>query len=181
MERETCARVSLHLLGYGQKKPAHFLFSFRMADQKRYNAHGFSALSGMLEHATVLQDGLGVAGSSGVEAKEPPSEVRALLTDIQTKLMRVMELLGGGHNMFGTHSQTPARQPVRFNARNSASLQMGEAIDGVYDGQGNMVSDDGTRYKVPPAYAAKLGLQEGDLLQVMNGPNGMRKFKRIWN
>ncbi len=41
------------------------------------------------------------------------------------------------------------------------------------------IDDDGTLYRVPPAYAMKAGLREGDLMQVSNGSHGFNKFKKM--
>lgn len=51
-------------------------------------------------------------------------------------------------------------------------------IEGVFDGEG-MVGDDGKTYLVPPNYASKSKLVEGDLLKLTIGPRGNFIFKQI--
>lgn len=141
-----------------------------MDDKKRYNVHGFTALSGLLEHAAVLEELSGAAVPPTESRSDASSEVQALLMDVQSKLSRVMEMLGG--------SIQPQRAQNRaYQASRNTSDE--EAVDGVYDGRGSMVTDDGTRHRIPPAYATKAFLQEGDLMQFTIGDGGMKKFKKM--
>lgn len=140
-----------------------------MEGPKRYKTDGFSALSGLLEHSAVLQDN-GALDMPHGSVGSSPNEVHALLEDIHAKLGRVMELLGAG---------MPQYRPAQKHSYAPVDTNGGHPVDGVYDGQGNMVSDDGTLYRVPPAYAIKAGLREGDLMQVSNGSHGFNKFKKM--
>jgi hypothetical protein len=51
------------------------------------------------------------------------------------------------------------------------------AIDGVFDGE-NMVGEDGRQYTVPPNYASKSKLVEGDLLRLTIDHSGRFIFKQ---
>lgn len=51
-------------------------------------------------------------------------------------------------------------------------------IEGVFDGEG-MVGDDGKTYLVPPNYASKSKLVEGDMLKLTIGPRGNFIYKQI--
>jgi len=51
-------------------------------------------------------------------------------------------------------------------------------IEGVFDGQ-NMVGPDGKQYSVPPNYASKSKLVEGDILKLTIAPNGSFIYKQI--
>lgn len=53
----------------------------------------------------------------------------------------------------------------------------GRVIDGVFDGQ-NMVGEDGRQYMVPPNYASKSKLVEGDLLRLNISDTGRFIFKQ---
>ena len=58
-------------------------------------------------------------------------------------------------------------------------LEVGERIvEGVFDGQ-NMQADDGSPYPVPPNYASKSKLVEGDILKLTIGADGSFKYKQI--
>lgn len=56
--------------------------------------------------------------------------------------------------------------------------QEGKMLEGVFDGQ-NMVGSDGRQYLVPPNYASKSKLVEGDILKLTIAPNGTFLFKQI--
>lgn len=51
-------------------------------------------------------------------------------------------------------------------------------VEGVFDGD-SMVGDDGKSYAVPPNYASKSKLVEGDLLKLTIGPRGNFIYKQI--
>lgn len=54
----------------------------------------------------------------------------------------------------------------------------GKILEGVFDGQ-NMVGSDGRQYIVPPNYASKSKLVEGDILKLTIQPNGSFVYKQI--
>lgn len=56
--------------------------------------------------------------------------------------------------------------------------QDGKIMEGVFDGQ-HMVGSDGRQYLVPPNYASKSKLVEGDILKLTIAPNGTFLFKQI--
>lgn len=61
----------------------------------------------------------------------------------------------------------------------SESVAAGERIvEGVFDGQ-NMQGNDGEEYPVPPNYASKSKLVEGDILKLTIGADGSFTYKQI--
>ncbi len=54
----------------------------------------------------------------------------------------------------------------------------GRVVEGVFDGE-HMVGSDGKTYAVPPNYASKSKLVEGDMLKVTITPRGSFIFKQI--
>jgi hypothetical protein len=54
----------------------------------------------------------------------------------------------------------------------------GKIVEGVFDGQ-HMIGADGKQYLVPPNYASKSKLVEGDILKLTIAPNGTFLFKQI--
>ena len=56
--------------------------------------------------------------------------------------------------------------------------QEGKILEGVFDGQ-HMIGSDGKQYLVPPNYASKSKLVEGDILKLTIAPNGAFLFKQI--
>lgn len=55
---------------------------------------------------------------------------------------------------------------------------VGTIIEGVFDGRG-MVGPDGKEYPIPPNYASKSKLVEGDMLKLTVTPTGAFVFKQI--
>lgn len=65
------------------------------------------------------------------------------------------------------------------NASQVGFEQAGErVIEGVFDGQ-NMQGNDGEEYPVPPNYASKSKLVEGDVLKLTVGVDGSFVYKQI--
>ncbi len=54
----------------------------------------------------------------------------------------------------------------------------GKIVEGVFDGR-NMIGSDGRQYIVPPNYASKSKLVEGDILKLTIQTNGTFLFKQI--
>jgi len=59
-----------------------------------------------------------------------------------------------------------------------APLSDGRVVEGVFDGQ-QMIGSDGRQYIVPPNYASKSKLVEGDILKLTIQGNGSFLFKQI--
>lgn len=60
----------------------------------------------------------------------------------------------------------------------SKSPDGGSVVEGVFDGQ-QMIGEDGKTYAVPPNYASKSKLVEGDMLKLTITPHGAYVFKQI--
>lgn len=65
-----------------------------------------------------------------------------------------------------------------FDQDNEQPPQGEQVIEGVFDGQ-NMQGNDGQEYPVPPNYASKSKLVEGDILKLTIGPDGSFVYKQI--
>ncbi len=81
------------------------------------------------------------------------------------------------------------RQALQESSENGGSLResaneeiepmAGErVIEGVFDGQ-NMQGNDGEEYPVPPNYASKSKLVEGDIMKLTIGADGSFTYKQI--
>lgn len=57
-------------------------------------------------------------------------------------------------------------------------INEGKILEGVFDGQ-NMIGSDGKLYMVPPNYASKSKLVEGDIMKLSIQPNGSFMYKQI--
>lgn len=67
---------------------------------------------------------------------------------------------------------------VRTIAEPSAAASGERVIEGVFDGQ-NMQGNDGEEYPVPPNYASKSKLVEGDILKLTIGTDGSFTYKQV--
>lgn len=67
---------------------------------------------------------------------------------------------------------------IREKARNLEEIEKDKVIKGVFDGE-NMIGSDGTSYPVPPNYASKSKLIEGDTLKLTIDTAGTFIFKQI--
>lgn len=64
------------------------------------------------------------------------------------------------------------------SAFDGQSQELGRVLTGVFDGQ-NMIGDDGKEYTVPPNYASKSKLLEGDTLKLIIEREGRFIYKQI--
>jgi hypothetical protein len=76
-----------------------------------------------------------------------------------------------------TQTAAMAAAPARFE-EDATRAEDGRVLEGIFDGQ-NMVGSDGKSYPVPPNYASKSKLVEGDLLKLTITPRGTFIYKQI--
>lgn len=98
------------------------------------------------------------------------SVIWQIVENVREELSRIEQLLGGADfSKVQTGSAGAMPRPEGGGAR---------VIEGVFDGQ-NMVGSDGKPYHVPPNYASKSKLVEGDLLKLSISGNGSFVYKQI--
>lgn len=120
------------------------------------------------------------------EESTPPSstnELRVLLERIAADSTRALSLLNGKR----APSPLPQQSPVSprqdpLSIINTSLPQpvetVGTVIEGVFDGTG-MIGNDGKHYSMPPNYASKSKLVEGDTLKLTISPEGSFIYKQI--
>lgn len=119
--------------------------------------------------------------TSLVEANKTRICVRALKA-IEQDIVNVIRLLESGAE--GASEAALAAMPDTSRHRDEETVPSisravdGRVIEGVFDGQ-NMVGSDGKIYTVPPNYASKSKLVEGDLLKLTITPKGSFIYKQI--
>jgi hypothetical protein len=74
-----------------------------------------------------------------------------------------------GHFMQPRRSMHPAMNPY---------LAEDQGFEGIFDGE-RMISSDGKTYPVPPNYASKSKLVEGDPLKLFIAPDGRNVYKQL--
>ncbi len=98
--------------------------------------------------------------------------VRNVLRDMKRQIENTLALL----ELETTEELTAARHGLPVATHDAATGQ--RVIEGVFDGA-NMVGADGEKYHVPPNYASKSKLVEGDMLKLTISSTGAFIFKQI--
>ena len=101
--------------------------------------------------------------------------LKKILSSMQNQLTAALSLLDVDTKMVENMDEFVKSQPGSENAIESAGFKV---VEGVFDGE-NMVGSDGRKYNVPPNYASKSKLIEGDLMKLTIKPNGAFLFKQI--
>lgn len=96
--------------------------------------------------------------------------ITAQIFEIKNKLDGLLTLLHGG-----TGKRSKSSNVVTAAQSDAAD---GQIIEGVFNGE-QMVGPDGKTYAVPPNYASKSKLVEGDIMKLTISPTGSFIYKQI--
>jgi hypothetical protein len=115
------------------------------------------------------------------ESKEPEG-MNALDTKVGLALRVVRQLKDQIDNLERLLESRAEPADLEFMAKSAPPVDSYESfdsksIDGVFDGV-HMIGEDGRKYLVPPNYASKSKLVEGDLLRLSITDNGRFLFKQ---
>lgn len=129
------------------------------------------------------------AVSQEVGAEQNDEQI--ILNAVETKLTLARKMIANLKNEIGNLERLLAtdaepadiEQFVRSESVESGEDLMhpvneGKIVEGVFDGQ-NMIGSDGKTYIVPPNYASKSKLVEGDIMKLTIQPNGSFLYKQI--
>ena len=116
--------------------------------------------------------------------KDPEADARLELA--RTVLRQAQEAIGNALRLIeGTLSREEGKAVTsrlitakQESERVLDDISGSRIIEGVFDGQG-MVGSDGNAYAVPPNYASKSRLVEGDMLKLTIAADGSFRFKQI--
>ena len=97
--------------------------------------------------------------------------IQQRLDEAERNLQYIRQALVESEENAGDFSSGPADEEVE-------TLAGERVIEGVFDGQ-NMQGNDGEEYPVPPNYASKSKLVEGDILKLTIGADGSFTYKQI--
>ena len=121
--------------------------------------------------------------TDNTEAPEPATGVdtrfalaRQMIASLKDELANLERLLAGDADSADLEelvSRTRSGDHELIGPANE-----GKILEGVFDGQ-QMIGSDGKQYSVPPNYASKSKLVEGDILKLTIAPNGTFLFKQI--
>lgn len=98
---------------------------------------------------------------------ERTHELRVILLEIQKRIGMALEILSDRTKSY--------LSPPEANVSKDVS---GRVIEGVFDGQ-HMIGQDGKEYLIPPNYASKSKLVEGDILKLIIADSGAFIYKQI--
>lgn len=104
-----------------------------------------------------------------------------VLRSVEQQVHNAIALLEGGESpqsairILGAVMPAPA---ATFDLPNLVESSDGRIVEGVFDGQA-MIGSDGKSYSVPPNYASKSKLVEGDMLKLTITPKGSFIYKQI--
>lgn len=113
-------------------------------------------------------------GAEGLEHRL--SIARKLLAQMKQEIQSIEMLLAEDADVGDIDSLVVKKEIQDGEYISPASQQ--RIVEGVFDGQ-NMVGSDGKQYFVPPNYASKSKLVEGDMLKLTIQPDGTFLFKQI--
>ena len=106
--------------------------------------------------------------------KEDLEDIKNRLSLLENSISDIKNLLGGG----GENSEDSQVFASPKYSSKSASLDDGRIVKGFFDGE-KMRGEDGQEYEVPPNYASKSKLVEGDVLKLTIAADGTFIFKQI--
>jgi len=120
--------------------------------------------------------------------------LRHTLEDVQRGISKALELISeemGGTTMAAgelAHLTAVLQQsasgvvspaaPLRSKPMQDEAAEGGRVVEGIFDGQ-NMIGADGKQYSVPPNYASKSKLVEGDIMKLTITSQGSFIYKQI--
>lgn len=103
--------------------------------------------------------------------------IKRVLQDAVKSINEAIGLLEG-FLQEGSPKEGVKLQKFKEEAKKLSIIEPGKIIEGVFDGL-KMVGPDGKTYPVPPNYASKSKLVEGDILKLTIQPDGSFIFKQI--
>lgn len=119
-----------------------------------------------------------------------PEESNATITGIEAKLAlaakiiaKLREDLANVERLLASSADPVDVESLMQKTRSGntdlyAPMNDGKVVEGVFDGE-HMIGSDGKPYVVPPNYASKSKLVEGDILKLTIQSNGTFQYKQI--
>ena len=118
-------------------------------------------------------DEAGEPSATALTADERVRLAARMLRHVQEAVGSALTLLEGGDTR-ATHAHLAALVTTKREGEDA----YGRVTEGVFDGA-SMVGNDGQAYPVPPNYASKSKLVEGDVLKLSIRPDGAFVFKQV--
>ncbi len=123
---------------------------------------------------SVSEDADSVIGPGAPQVDAKMMLMKRLVRQIRDQLDALDQLLDGVSAPEGSEAVWSDDSDVAREVRQALQDRM---VDGVFDGE-QMIGEDGKKYLVPPNYASKSKLVEGDLLRLNIHPGGRFIYKQ---
>jgi hypothetical protein len=104
--------------------------------------------------------------------------LRQMLLGIKINVDKAIDMLSKGDDDEGVDSEALLDSLTRLQSMSAEVNEGGRVVEGVFDGE-NMIGSDGKQYGIPPNYASKSKLVEGDILKLTINGNGSFVYKQI--
>lgn len=111
------------------------------------------------------------------DEKNKNEVLKKILKNIEQSIGSALRLMESEEGFKG---EEVARALEESAASNGIAVDIGggKIVEGIFDGT-HMVGSDGKQYAIPPNYASKSKLVEGDLLKLTIAPSGKFMYKQI--
>lgn len=109
------------------------------------------------------------------------TKIKEGLAAIQSQILRIQKILLNGDDVNDEISEAVMEAQTKLEEEIAGEHEddvKARVIEGVFDGQ-NMIGPDGKKYQVPPNYASKSKLVEGDILKLSITDSGGFIYKQI--
>ena len=142
------------------------------------------------EEEMEIEDAGGSSATMGEIQKPASDDGKVILNATETKLALAKKMIANLKNDLSNLARllendaenVDVEQYIQHSLTTDGDLMHpineGKIVEGVFDGQ-NMIGSDGKLYMVPPNYASKSKLVEGDIMKLTIQPNGSFLYKQI--
>lgn len=100
------------------------------------------------------------------------------IQDQLSSMLRTIQMMQGMNTSTEVSPTPMVSAPLAMAIEQQTDTEEGQIIEGVFDGM-QMVGPDGKTYSIPPNYASKSKLVEGDFMKLTITPSGKFLYKQI--
>ena len=104
-------------------------------------------------------------------------KIKSSLNNLKTQINQILKLLEAKESKKQSFPVFNPK-PIIFDSIETKNNSDENIIEGVFNGK-KMIGSDGKEYVVPPNYASKSKLVEGDIMKLTLAPNGRFIYKQI--
>lgn len=151
---------------------------FQLADEIREEEKLAKIKQEKLFQAEIMDDKPKAAEETVVISKQKLAFVQKLINNIKENGRRLEELLSGNLSEDGAMAGIEQFAAPAEDGEGELNEAGEKVLEGVFNGQ-HMIGPDGKQYSIPPNYASKSKLVEGDILKLTIGANGKFIYKQI--